>query len=367
MIQRDAAAAVELPGDSSNAHGEHADVAVPFAHFRTLLLAHGAQIGGTPLREIAIRFGDRYRRVWLKLEGTNAAGSIKDRTAIGLLDELRQRGNLVPDRVLVESTSGNVGVALALVAGVLGIRFIAVVDPKTSPERVARLAALGAQVELVGEPDDFGGYLLSRLRRVKQICSSSSDYIWTNQYGNPGNPRSHYMWTGPEMLQQMDGTIDAVYIAVSTGGTLGGVSHFFREASPRTRVVAVDAAGSIALGGDPAPRLLNGIGSSQHSEFVTADLYDELIRVRDREAFAFCRALHANTGIKVGGSSGALLAACAHDLAVRPDLRRVLVLCPDGGANYESSIFSDRWCREHGMILTDDDLRPATGIAAPTP
>jgi 2,3-diaminopropionate biosynthesis protein SbnA len=319
--------------------------------------------GNTPLVEITLTVRGRRRPVRLKLEGANPFGSLKDRTSTSLVADLEQRGELVPGSTLVESTSGNLGVALAAIARRRGYGFVAVVDPKTTPENAARLRRLGARVVCVDEPDAAGGYLLSRLERVRELCASSNGFVWPDQYSNPANPRAHEQATAPELLEQMDGDLDAVFVPVSTGGTLAGLARFFRRESPATRIVAIDASGSVALGGRPGPRLLTGIGAGRRSSFVTSDLYDHRLLVRDGDAFAFCRALAATTGIGVGGSSGATLAACAHMLAAEPDFARVACLCADRGDAYASTIYDDGWLTRNGIDPRMLRLWPVEEIA----
>lgn len=319
--------------------------------------------GDTPLRPIALRIEGSTRIVQLKLEAANPCGSLKDRTAESLLDDLEQRGLLERGCVLVESTSGNLGIALAWLARQRGYRFVAVIDPKTTPENVARLRQLGARLELVDTPDAAGSYLLARIERVRRLCASSRAYVWPDQYANPANPLAHEQGTAPELLAQLGGELDAVFVPVSTGGTLAGIARFLRRESASTQIVAVDAHGSVALGGSPGPRLLTGIGAAKRSSFATRDLYDAAVLVSDREAFAYCRTLAATTGISVGGSSGAALAACARVLARDAELERVACICPDGGRSYRSTIYSDRWLAHNGIHLGPDDLGPVEEIA----
>jgi 2,3-diaminopropionate biosynthesis protein SbnA len=316
------------------------------------------------LRPIALQIGGKTRIVQLKLEAANPCGSLKDRAAESLIADLEQRGQLTRGSILVESTSGNLGVALAWLARQRGYRFVAVIDPKTTPENVSRLRQLGADLELVEAADASGGYLLARIERVRQLCASSTAYVWPDQYTNPANPRAHEQGTAPELLAQLDGELDAVFIPVSTGGTLAGIARFLRRESPTTRVVAVDGLGSLALGGSAGPRLLTGIGAGKRSSFASPDLYDDAVLIGDREAFAFCRTLAAATGISVGGSSGATLAASARVLAGNSELERVACICPDGGRNYRSTIYSDRWLARNGVHLRNDDLGPVEQIAS---
>lgn len=312
----------------------------------------GRQIGNTPLEAVSFVIQGAVHRVHLKLEGCNPTGSMKDRTGYALMRQLADQGRLRPDSVIVESTSGNLGVALASICQANHYRFIAVVDPKTTGENLQRLRAFGTHIDMVQQPDETGGYLLSRLARISALCQEHPAYLWTNQYANPANPDIHYRSTGPEIYHQMSGRVDAVFVPVSTGGTLAGIGRYFREVSPATHIIGVDAYGSVVFGERPAPRKLTGIGSSRTSCFISRDVYDTHILVRDEEAFAFCRALAAMTGLKVGGSSGAALAACGRYLQEHPNLERVVCVCADNGENYASSIFSDDWLARQGLSLS---------------
>jgi 2,3-diaminopropionate biosynthesis protein SbnA len=313
-------------------------------------------IGNTPTRTIRLLIGRRWREVILKLESYNPGGSSKDRTAAALLTTLSEQGLLTSGHVVVESTSGNLGVSLARLCRKLGIEFLAVIDPKTTDENRARMESLGARIELVEERDQTGGYLFSRLKRVREICANSSRYLWTDQYRNPANPAAHYSTTAREIFDQAGFPTDAILVPVSTGGTLAGISRFCRETSPRTCVIGVDAFGSVVFGQPPAARKLTGIGSSQPSSFLTCDSCDKRVIVRDSEAFAACRALDRALGLRLGGSGGAALFACGQLLQQYPDWATVVCFCPDSGWNYESSIFSDHWMNANGF---DPDALPA--------
>ena len=310
-------------------------------------------IGNTPLEPINLMINGKARTVHLKLESGNLTGSMKMRTGLALMQHLAEQGKLHRNSVIIESTSGNLGVALALLCQTYQYQFVAVIDPKTTPENIQKMRAYNAQIELVDQPDQVGGYLLSRLARIQELCQQRPEYVWTDQYGSPANPQIHYTSTGPEVYRQMDGRVDAVFVPVSTGGTLTGIGRYFREASPATRIIGVDAWGSVAFGGTPAPRKLTGIGSSRQSAFITRDIYDLHMLVKDEEAFAFCRSLFLATGIKVGGSSGATLAACVRHLQDQPELEHVVCICADDGENYNTSIFCDAWMEQHGFQLKD--------------
>lgn len=320
------------------------------------------QLGNTPMEPIYLVIGGVARKIHLKLESENPTGSVKDRTGYGLIQALEVQGLLPRGSAVIESTSGNLGVALSFFCKLRGYTFVAVIDPKTTLENISKMQSLGAKIEMVDQPDENGGYLLTRLERVREMCQSSHGYVWTDQYSNPANPRIHYVTTGPEIYRQMHGEVDALFIAVSTGGTLAGVSRFFREVSPSTSIIGVDAYGSVIFGTPPAPRKLTGIGSSRLSSFITRDLYDRHILVRDEEAFAFCRALWDTVGIKVGGSSGAVLSACANYLLAHPEASNVVCVCADSGDNYTNSIFNDEWVQKHGLNLSKERLEPVQDI-----
>lgn len=310
------------------------------------LLPH---IGRTPVSAIRLHTGGAAIDVWLKLESANPGGSCKDRTALSLIEDLERRGLLDPQSMIVESTSGNLGVALAFICRAKGYRFTAVVDPKAPAEIVARMSRLGAVIDKVDEPDGTGGYLLTRLARVRELCATSARCVWPDQYSNLQNPEIHCRTTAPEMWQQMDGCVDAVFVAVSTGGTLAGVSRFFRDIAPATRIVGVDAVGSVIFGTPPGPRKLNGIGSSRPSTFLKPADYDAHLLVSDADAFGMCQLLQRDLGLSVGGSSGAVLAACARYVCEHPEIRRPVCICADGGANYASTIFNESWLEANAI------------------
>jgi 2,3-diaminopropionate biosynthesis protein SbnA len=300
-------------------------------------------IGHTPV--VTVRVGGR--PLQLKLESRNPGGSMKDRTARFMVRRLLASGSVQAGGTIVDSTSGNHGVSMAWVCRALGLHFIAVSDPRATPENVARMRALGAEIVIVTEEDGAGGYILTRMNCAREI-SEQRGAAWLNQYGNPDNPLAHRYSTGPELLRQSAGRrLDAVFVPASTGGTLAGLGAYFRGASPGTRIVAVDQEGSALLGGATGRRVVNGLGSSRPSEFLHPRLYDEVAVMRGAESFATCRALLAGTGLELGGSSGAAVAAAARWLERHPDAH-VAAICPDHGANYRTTIFDDEWLEASG-------------------
>ncbi|BCL83219.1 2,3-diaminopropionate biosynthesis protein SbnA [Ktedonobacteria bacterium brp13] len=325
-------------------------------HERQLAQPLGYGIGNTPLQAITFSMQGVAHTIHLKLEGFNPTHSMKDRTAYSLVQKLEDQGKLNENSTIVESTSGNLGVAMARLCQLKGYKFLAVVDPKTTAENLAKLQTFGAQVDIVREPDENNGYLLSRLAHIQKIIVDHPDYVWTNQYDNPANPSIHYSSTGPEIYTQMNQKIDAIFVPTSTGGTLAGIGKFFREVLPSTQIIGVDAFGSVIFDTPSAPRKLTGIGSSRRSTFLHKELYDEYVLVKDEEAFAFCRLLFASTGIAVGGSSGAVLTACARYLSQHRYAQHVVCVCADHGDNYRSSIFNDSWLKEQALELLEAHL-----------
>ncbi|HEX8343158.1 MAG TPA: pyridoxal-phosphate dependent enzyme [Actinoplanes sp.] len=304
-------------------------------------------LGWTPLQAVRIDLRGRPHTACFKLESANPTGSSKDRTASAILQVMHAERPLSPGDVVVESTSGNLGIALAHLLNQIGCRLIAVTDPNTSTDIRRTLEAEGVEVQVVDEPDGHGGYLLNRLRRVRDLRTANPAYRWGNQYENPANPAVHERTTGPEILAQAGAGLDAVYVAVSTGGTLSGISRFLRANAPSVTVVAVDAHGSRATGGEAGPRLLSGIGASRISSFLDDGAYDAVKMVSDADSFALCRILRDDTGLRLGGSSGSVLAALLDDLRGNTPPRHPVCLMPDGGERYEHTFYDDAWLMSH--------------------
>jgi cysteine synthase A len=305
----------------------------------------------TPLRGLWIRRGRSIRRVWLKLETHNPTGSIKYRTALGLLAALDAQGLLRPGTRVVESTSGNLGLALAGLLARLDCQLVAVVDPKLpSPVRELLLAE-GAELVTVHDRDSYGGYLLTRLAKVRELRRADPQLRWTDQYNSPANPAAHRQSIAAELVNQTRGKVDAVLAAVSTGGTLVGLSEGLRAAVPRARVFAVDVRGSLATLSKGHAHLLTGIGATRTSSFLRRHHYDHALRVLDTEAFAYCRMLQGDTGLALGGSSGAVLAAFVSSLdGPLGGSRHPVVVVADGGDNYRTTFYDERWLADHDAL-----------------
>lgn len=303
-------------------------------------------IGRTPLVYLRRLFPERALDVIVKLELLNPGGSVKDRPAKFIIEQWLQDGDINSNTHLIESSSGNLGIALAMIARVYNLTFTCVVDPKISPTNLKILRNLDAHIEMVNEPDDQGGYLQSRIRRVYELLEIIPNSRWINQYANQLNWKAHYYGTAGEIIADLDSPIDCLVIAVSTTGTILGLARRLREHFPRLRVVAVDAVGSVIFGAPPGPRELPGIGASRIPELLCRNEIDEVVYVNDLEAVQGCHDILAYEGILSGGSSGAVVAAIRKLLPKFPRPYRVLTLFPDRGGRYLDMIYDDNWVEQ---------------------
>ena len=302
-----------------------------------------ACVGRTPLVELGRQFPPPGPAVIAKLELMNPSGSMKDRSAAYIIERGLADGTITGTSHLLESSSGNFGIALASAARVYGLEFTCIVDPKTTPANLRILRSLGAHVEIVTDADAHGCHLDARLRRVAELCREQPGALWINQYANDRNWQAHFHGTGGEILADLDRPLDCLVVPVSTTGTILGLARRLRAAFPRLHVVAVDAVGSVIFGGPPGPRHVPGLGAGRRSVLLTADDVDEVVSVSDREAVAGCRALAATEGILAGGSSGAVVAAIEQ---IRPRIPRtwqLLTVLPDRGDRYLDQVYNDEW------------------------
>jgi cysteine synthase A len=283
-----------------------------------------------------------------KLELLNPSGSMKDRAAAYIIERGLGDGTITPASHLVESSSGNFGIALAAVARIYDLEFTCVADVKTTAANLRILQSLGARVELVTEPDEHGCYLTARLERVAELCRTEPETVWVNQYANERSWQAHYHGTAGEILADLDGALDCLVVPVSTTGTILGLARRLRSAFPALHVVAVDAAGSVIFGGPPGPRQIPGLGAGRRPELLAPAEIDEVVYVSDREAVAGCRALARAEGILAGGSSGAAVAAIERLRPDLPDRWRILTILPDRGERYLDQIYDDEWAKAVG-------------------
>jgi cysteine synthase len=299
----------------------------------------------TPVVALDLDVAGVHRTIWLKLESHNPHGSLKDRTAETLWESVRNRVH--PAEGVIESTSGNLGIALAARCAEHDVPFTAVVEPRTSPPSIDMMRRYGARIVMIHRLDARGGYLLNRLAYVREQLLARPKLVWTNQYENDANPQAHRERTAPELWKQISRPA-TVMLAVSTGGTLAGFQQFVQRHRIPWTVVGVDVEGSFALVDEiPGTRVLTGIGSSQRSAFVRSGAAPQVI-VSAGEAVAACLLISDVAGIALGGSSGALIAAALRWFHVnRHDDTDIAVVCPDGGDRYQSTVYSAQWRKEN--------------------
>lgn len=312
-------------------------------------------VGGTPLLRLSRCFPDPDREVIAKLEMLNPVGSMKDRPARFIIESGLASGVLRPGMRLVESTSGNFGVALAALARLHRLRFTAVVDPKTTTTNVQLLQAFGADVEVVTDRDHSGGYLHTRIRRAQNLADRSADCLWVNQYANELNWRAYYETTGREVLDAITRPVDYLVAPVSTTGSILGLARRLRERFSGVRVVAVDAVGSVIFGTPAGPREIPGYGASRVPELLNRCEIDHVIQIDDVSAALGCRRLVAAEGVLAGGSSGAVVAAIAQLLPSTSPGSRILTVLPDRGERYLDLVYDDGWLETVSAVGAQSD------------
>ena len=294
-------------------------------------------IGNTPLLRLD-RYGKEHNftaTVLAKLEYLNPAGSTKDRVGLSLIADAEARGLLKPGSTIIEPTSGNTGIGLACVAAARGYKVILTMPDTMSAERRAMLAAYGAQLVLTPGAQGMQG----AVDKARELAASIPDSFIPGQFDNPANPEAHYRTTGPEIWRDTDGEVDIFVATVGTGGTLSGTGRYLKEQNPKVRVVAVEPDASPLLsGGQAGPHQIQGIGANFIPQTLDRSIYDQVIRVKDEDAFEAGRQLVLTEGVLAGVSSGAALWA-AEQLAREPENRgkTIVVLLPDSGDRYLSS------------------------------
>ncbi|WP_237165217.1 2,3-diaminopropionate biosynthesis protein SbnA [Pandoraea vervacti] len=282
--------------------------------------------------------------VHLKLEGLNAAGSIKLKTALQLIDDLEATRRVHADTQIVESSSGNLGVALAMVCANRGYRFVCVTDPNTSRQAVKAMQAVGARVVRVERRDAQGGYLGTRIAWIREQVARDPRWLWINQYANQENWRAHFRWTAPEIFSAYP-DVDHLFVGAGTTGTLLGCLHYVRAHRLPTRVVAVDAVGSVTFGGPPGPRRIPGLGTSCRPplcDLPDVELPDAIVHVPEDDTLRMCHTL-AKRGLVVGGSTGSVLSAVQRSALDIAASDTVVAIAPDMGDKYLDTIYDAQW------------------------
>ena len=317
-------------------------------------------IGDTPLVKLNRTADGAKGLVLAKVEYLNPGGSVKDRIATRMIEAAEASGELKPGGTIVEPTSGNTGVGLAMVAQQRGYKCVFVCPDKVSEDKQNVLRAYGAEVVVCPTavaPEHPDSYYNVSDRLVREI-----DGAWKpNQYANENNPRSHYETTGPEIWQQTDGKITHFVAGVGTGGTISGIGKYLKEQNPDVQVIGADPAGSVYSGGTGRPYLVEGVGEDFWPTTYDPDIADRIIEVSDADSFQFTRRLAREEAMLVGGSSG-MAAFAAVQLAKElddPDAV-IVVLLPDSGRGYLGKVFNDEWLAQYGFLPASDD-QPTIG------
>src|SRR4051794_25358353 len=309
-------------------------------------------VGSTPIVRLDRVSGDVPGTILAKLEFMNPGGSNKDRIGLAMIEAAERDGKLKPGGTIVEPTSGNTGVGLAIAAAIKGYRCIFVMPDKMSQEKIALLRAYGAEVVITPtavEHDSPESYYSVSSRLAEEIPGG----VKPDQYSNMSNPEAHYRTTGPEIWEQTGGELDAIVISVGTGGTISGVGKYFKEHAPSVKIVGVDPEGSVYTAKSEAdlhPYLVEGIGKDTWPETMNPDVVDEWLRVSDRESFLAARRMAREEGLLVGGSAGSTIAGALRYAAGRPAGAQILTVLPDSGRSYLSKFLDDNWMIEHGFL-----------------
>jgi cystathionine beta-synthase len=319
-------------------------------------------VGSTPIVKLQKVARHVAADIYVKCEYLNPGGSMKDRVALNIITDAERRGLLGPGGTIVEATSGNTGMGLALVAALRGYQTVFVMPDKMSQEKVAGLRAFGARVVICPtavDPDDPRSYY----QTAKRIVQETPGAYYANQYHNPANPEAHYLSTAPEIWKQTNGELDVFVAGMGTGGTISGCGRFFKEKKPGFRLVGVDPIGSLYYEYVKTGRMtrpfsyyVEGIGEDFLPTTMNLKILDEIIRVDDKECFLMTRELVRQEGLYVGGSSGAAVAGAIRYAEMSKRKENILVLLPDSAQKYLSKIFDDKWMRENGFLDEPDPM-----------
>lgn len=306
-----------------------------------------AAVGNTPLVRLRRLFGPDLR-CYGKMEGHNPGGSSKDRPAFAIVRRALETQAVGPDTLLIEASSGNMGVGLAQACSYYGLRFLCLVDPKTPAQTVKTIQAYGAEIEMVEHPDPETGELLqAKLKRIQELLREVEGSFWVDQYANEANCGAHYSTTAEEIFRDLGGAPDYLFCPTATCGTIRGCSDFFRDRGLATKVIAVDAAGSRIFDSEPAERLISGLGSGIQPKLKPSEAHlHRCLHVSNADCVVGCRLLLRHEAILAGGSSGATVMALKRTEPEIPKGSTCVLFFPDRGERYLDTIYDDDWVRE---------------------
>ncbi|NIO10743.1 MAG: pyridoxal-phosphate dependent enzyme [Deltaproteobacteria bacterium] len=312
-------------------------------------------VGDTPVVRLNHVGGKLGVELYAKCEYLNPGGSVKDRIAVRMIEEMEKANRISPDTTLIEPTSGNTGAGLAMVAAVKGYRLIITMPEKMSQEKQVVLEALGAEIirTPTEAPHDSPESLMGVAERLNEQIENSDI---PDQYTNPDNPDAHYYGTGAEIWNDFGDSLDMVVMGAGTGGTLTGVARYLKERNPRIKIIGVDPYGSI-LGGrtEVATYDVEGIGYDFIPDVLDRSLVDKWIYVNDRNSFLTARRLIREEGLLVGGSSGSAVWAMLEAVEIYPEIKKALTILPDTVRNYLTKFVNDDWMREHGFLEKEEE------------
>ncbi|HVF42746.1 MAG TPA: 2,3-diaminopropionate biosynthesis protein SbnA [Pyrinomonadaceae bacterium] len=304
-------------------------------------------IGNTPLIRLTRALGDVPFRLYAKLESLNPGGSMKDRPAYSIIRRGFETGDIRPGTVVIESSSGNMGIGLAQACAYFKLRLICVVDPKATMQNIQLMRSYGAEVDMVTEPDpQTGEFLQARINRVQELLLTTENSFWPDQYSNGYNPIAHHD-TMREIDEALGGEVDYIFCATSTCGTIRGCAEYLREHGLPAKAIAVDAVGSVIFGGEKAKRLIPGHGAAIRPRLYQPDLASQHVLVSDLDCVVGCRRLVRSEAVLVGGSSGAVLMAVDRMKERIPPGSNCVAIFADRGERYLDTIYSDAWVGEH--------------------
>jgi 2,3-diaminopropionate biosynthesis protein SbnA len=301
-------------------------------------------------------------RLYLKCEGFNFAGSIKLKAAVEMIDAAERDGVIMPGTTLVESSSGNMGIALGVVAASRGYQFICVTDSRCTVAAQRFIEAVGGRVFIVSQPDTDGGFLGARIRHVREICAANPRYVWLNQYANAANWQAHYKITAPAIADSFP-ALDVLFVGAGTTGTLMGCARYFRDSGRPVTVVAVDSAGSVTFGGEADRRLIPGLGTSVRPALLDETYIDDVVHVPEADAIRACHYL-LRRGFLLGGSTGSVVAGALSWLSAHaPGDVTAVAISPDLGERYLDTVYDTGWVQDMYGLSDLGNAAPAADTA----